>query len=236
VAEAYKLTDSFRKSLLDYVEAGGALVLIGGDCARLFEPALGVRWEKETQQPGFLVAGGQSAALGVAWWKVTPTAAKTIGYRYATADGRSGREPAATVISHGKGRIAAIYGPISAAFRQSRHPAIRDLLAAVMREAFPNPTVQIDGPSCVDVALRRTREGRLSVHLLNLSKVQRGDQHMKLAPLPAVGPLMVRLRTSKKPAAVRWEPEGSKVDWTWEGGVLRAMVPSLAIHGALVVE
>ncbi|NUQ61319.1 MAG: family 10 glycosylhydrolase [Pirellulales bacterium] len=236
VAEAYKLADAFRKSLLDYVEAGGALVLVGGDCARLFEPMLGVQWEEKAQKSGFLVTGGQSVALGGDWWKITPTTAKTIGYRYATADAKSGREPAATIVARGKGRIAAIYGPVSAAYRQNHHPATSQLLAAVMREAFPEPAVQIDGLGSVDVALRRTCDGRLSVHILNLSKIQRGDQFLKLAPLPAVGPFTVRLRMAGKPAAVRWEPDGGQIDWTWEDPVLRAAVPGLEIHGALVVE
>ena len=42
IPDAYKLTDEFRRALLDYVEAGGSLVLLGEKCARLFEPALGV--------------------------------------------------------------------------------------------------------------------------------------------------------------------------------------------------
>jgi hypothetical protein len=236
VAEAYKLADAFRSSLLDYVEAGGSLVLVGGDCARQFESALGVQWGEKSQAPGFLMAGGQSVPLSGPWWRITPMGAKAIGYCYARADAQSGREPAATIVARGKGRIAAVYGPVSAAYRQGHHPAIRELLAAVMREVFPNPAAELDGPSGVDVALRRTRDGRLSVHLLNLSKIQRGDQHMKLAPLPAVGPLTVRLRMPQKPAAVRWEPNADEIEWTWQDGVLRAIVPSLAIHGAVVVE
>jgi hypothetical protein len=46
----------------------------------------------------------------------------------------------------------------------------------------------------------------------------------------------VRLRTPHKPAAVRWEPKGPKVEWTWSDGFLAATVPSLQIHGVLVVE
>ena len=55
-------------------------------------------------------------------------------------------------------------------------------------------------------------------------------------PYPTVGPFAVRLRTPHKPAAVRWEPEGPKVEWTWSDGLLTATVPGLQIHGVLVVE
>ena len=44
IPDAYKLADEFRRTLLDYVEAGGSLVLLGERSARLFEPELGVKF------------------------------------------------------------------------------------------------------------------------------------------------------------------------------------------------
>jgi YD repeat-containing protein len=70
-----------------------------------------------------------------------------------------------------------------------------------------------------------------------LAKVQRGETEFPpMDPYPAVEPFVVRLRAPQQPSAVRWEPNGRKVEWTWRDGILTATVPGLQIHGALVME
>jgi hypothetical protein len=192
IPDAYKLSDDFRRALVQYVEAGGSLVLLGDRCARLFEADLGVK-------------------LGSS----SPTVSRTKG----------------------KGRIVAALGTVVSKLAHPRPAAVQKVLSSVMREAFPQPAVETDAPSHVDLALRRTRDGRLSVHLLNLTKVQRGETEFPpLDPYPTVGPIAVRLRIPNKPAVVRWEPDRQKIEWSWRDGVLTAAVPTLQIHGVLVVE
>ena len=66
---------------------------------------------------------------------------------------------------------------------------------------------------------------------------QRGETDFPtLDPYPAAGPFAVHLRTPQKPAAVRREPSGQPLEWSWRDGVLTATVPSLEIHGVLVIE
>jgi hypothetical protein len=236
VPDAYKLADDFRRALLDYVETGGSLVLLGEKCARLFESALGVTFDGGPNHGGVLVSG-QGATWTNGWQKVTLSGAKVVGHRYLTAETQSGGEPAATVVTHGKGRIAAVYGPVASKYVQSRPAAVRELVAAVMRETFPRPSVETDAPYHVDLALRRTRDGKLSVHFLNLAKVQRGEKEFPpMDPYPTLGPFVARVRTLQKPVAVRWEPAGQEVKWSWRDGTLTATVPSLEIHGVLVIE
>ena len=55
-------------------------------------------------------------------------------------------------------------------------------------------------------------------------------------PYPAAEPFTVHLRVPDKPTAVRWEPEGQTLEWTWHEGTLTAVVPGLNIHGVLLVE
>lgn len=237
VPGSYKLADDFRRALLDYAKAGGSLVLLGEKCARLFEPSLGVKLEGAPNQSGVLVSGGQSVAWTNGWQEIKPLAAKVISRRQVTTEARAQTRPTATIVRRGKGRIAAVYGPVLSKCAPTCPPAIRDLITAVMREAFPKPAVETDAPAHVDIALRRTRDGRLSLHFLNLAKVQRGQTEFPpMDPYPATGPFAVRLRTPHKPAAAHWEPEGQKVAWTWRDGLLTATVPGLEIHGVLVVE
>lgn len=238
VPDAYKLPDEFRQSLLNYVDNGGSLVLLGEKCARLFEPTLGVQFVGEPNQGGELVSDdGPSVMWTDGWQRVVVAGAKVIYERSVTVEGMPVNEPAATIVARGKGRIAAVYGPIAWKYAQERSVAIRDLVGTVMREAFPQPIVTTDAPVHVDLAVRRTRDGLLCVHFLNLARVQRGETEFPpMDPYPATGPFQVHLRLPDKPLAVRWEPAGQALEWTWRDGILTTVVPGVAIHSVLAVE
>jgi hypothetical protein len=238
IPDAYKLTDEFRQSLLQYVDNGGSLVLLGAKCARLFEPALGVQFVGAPNQGAMLDTGdGKGVSWTDGWQKVALSGAKAITQRSVTAGDQSARETAATVVARGKGRIAAIFGPVVLKYVQEHPVAIRELVGTVMREAFPQPVITVDVAAHVDLAVRRTRDGLLSVHFLNLAVVQRGDTDFPtMDPYPVESPFSVRLRTSKKPTAVRWEPQSQAIEWSWSDGILTATVSSLQIHGVLLVE
>lgn len=237
VPDSYKLADGFRKSLMEYVNQGGSLLLMGEKCARLFEPVLGVKLEGGPQAAvAELAVGAGLANANGAWQRVTPTTAKAAGHRYPTRDNTKGGEVAATWASHGKGKIGAVYGPVALVYFRSHPPVLRQLIGNLVNELFPEPAVRLEAPPCVDVALRRTRDGKLSVHLLNLAGVQRADRFLHTDFVPSVGPIAVRVNTPQKPAGVRWVPDGGELKWTWENGVLSVTVPSLHVHGVLLLD
>lgn len=237
IADSYALTDSFRTSLLRYVEGGGSLVLLGEKCARLFTDQLGVKLEGAPEQipAELLTAAGVVNQDGV-WQRVAPTTAEVIGMRYPTRDTRKGGEVAATLAKVGKGRIAAVYGPVALNHYRAHHPWLRQFVGDVMRRVFAHLAVQVEGPSTVDVALRHAPDGRLCVHLLNTTMMQVGDRYLSADPIPPVGPLTVRLRVPERPRRVTWVPDGGRLKWTWSDGTLTVMIPRLAIHGVVVVN
>jgi hypothetical protein len=110
------------------------------------------------------------------------------------------------------------------------------LFGSLASRLFRDPAVRLEAPRCVDLALRRARDGRLSLHLLNVAGAQRAERFLGVDFVPAVGPIAVELRLPRKPAGVRWLPDGGPVSWSWKGGTLSATVPRLHVHGVLVVE
>jgi len=237
IPDSYKLAADFQQALLKYVEEGGSLLLMGEQCARLFEPALGARLEGIPAQVGAELRSSPGVAnVNGKWQKVTPTTARTAGLRYPSRDTRKGGEVAATLNRYGKGQIGAIYGPVALACFRSHHPNLRQFIGSLTEQLFPEPAAQVEGPSCLDVALRHTRDGKLSLHLLNLAQTQRADRFLDTDFIPSIGPLEVRIKVSQKPKRVRWMPEGRRLRWTWSDGTLTATVPSLYIHGVIVVE
>jgi len=254
IPDSHKLSDGFRQALLAYVEQGGNLLLLGEKCARLFEPALGVRFEGEpTGTAADLVS--ETSIIGVpgVWQDVEATTATVIAYRYRGPGTTSytdirehgisqeyqplmEKKVAATTIPRGEGQIAAVYGPVALAYYNSHHPYLRQFIAGIARRLFPDPAVEVNGPPCLEIALRRASDGRLSVHLMNLANNPHGGQYGFTDYIPPLGPILVRLRLPEKPQSVEWVPEGQKIKWKWSAGVLTATIPKMDIHGVLVVN
>ncbi len=239
VPDSPKLTPEFRAELLKYAEDGGSLLLLGEKCARLFEPALGVKFVGAAQNAsGELATGVGPAAVNGEWQDVAPTTAKVVGWRYATRDMRKEKEgkAAATIASYGKGKIGAVYGPLANIFFKGHHPYVRQFIDRMTRELFPEPAVFVNAPPVVDIALRTTSDGKTSVHLLNRADAPLPDRHNFTDFIPRVGPIVVRMKLAAKPKTVRFVPDGGRMRWVWNDGRLTVTIPQLYIHGVLVVE
>jgi hypothetical protein len=237
VPEAHKLPASFQDTLLAYVREGGNLLLLGVPASRLFESVLGVRFigEPSVEVTELATPTGPVALNGV-WQAVEPTAALAAGFRYPTRDFRRDGDVAATTVSLGKGKIAAVYGPLAQAFFRGHHPGLRLFIGDLVTALFPDPRVKVEGPPTLDLALRETRDGRLCLHLLNRSNFPVPDRYNFIADIPSIGPIKVRLQLSAKPKEIRWLPEAKSLSWTWRDGRLETTIPSLRVHGMLVVD
>jgi hypothetical protein len=244
IPDAHRLTDEFRAALTEYVEQGGSLLLLGEKCARLFEPLLGAALEggpaRRTAElaaaPGTAAAGaGRVTNADGVWQGVTLTTARAAAFIYPSRDTRRGGRVAATVAPFGKGKVAAVFGPVASIYFRSHHPWLRDLIGGLARELFPDPAVDVSGPPTVDVALRRTPDGRLSVHLLNTTGMPFPDRYGFTDLIPTLEAITVTVKTEKRPGLVTWAPEGGRLDWSWSEGRLKVTIPRLKIHGVLVI-
>jgi hypothetical protein len=237
IPDAYKLADDFKRSLLFYVKQGGNLLLLGEKSARLFRGQLGVNFDGEPKQlvTELATAAGIVNQNGV-WQSVSPTTAQPIGFRYATRDTRKRGEVAATFAVYGNGRIAAVYGPLPLNFALTHHPNLRRYISDVVKHVFPKPAVTIDGPPTVDVSLRRTAKGQLSLHLMNSTSAAQSNRFGIVDFIPEIGPIQVKLNVPVRPKRVRWEPGGRQIPWSWSNGWLHATLPRLQVHGVIVVD
>ena len=238
IPDAHVLAPGFREALLEYVRNGGAVLLAGAKTAALFEDELGVSFTGEgAQTPACLpAAAGDVAHVNGVWQAIDAGDAEVVSLRTPTFDTRAGGEPAATLTACGEGQIGAIYGPVSPAYFHTHHPFLREVIGGLTRRLFPAPAVTVDGPACVDIALRRTADGRLCLHLLNLAAAQRGETFIATDHIPPVGPLKVALQLDRRPAAVHWVPDGQALDWDWADGVVSVTIPQVHIHGVVVVD
>jgi hypothetical protein len=237
IPDAHRLSPEFKEAAVRYAEDGGSLLLLGAKAARLFEPQLGVTLAAEPKEAPMELAtpAGPVSVPGV-WPQVSPATAQAVGFRYPTRDFRGEGHVAATIASLGKGRIAAVYGPVAVGFLRGHHPGIRRFLGEVAGKLFDDPAVTVEAPPTVDLALRLTADGRLALHLLNRTGFPVPDRYNFTDYLPAVGPIKVLLKVESRPRSVLWMPDGRPLKWDWRDGRLRVEIPSLDVHGVLLIE
>jgi hypothetical protein len=237
VPDSHKLSADFRNALTDYVAGGGSVLLLGEKCARMFEPILGATLVGTPEKIGAELASGPGVtnADGV-WQPVALASARAAGRRYPTRDTRKDGEIAATINAFGKGKVGAVYGPVASIYFRSHHPWLREFIGDLAAELFPEPAVRVEGPPTLDVSLRKTPDGRLSVHLLNTAGMPLPDRYVFTDFIPPLEDITLTLRAASRPKSVTWVPDGGTLDWSWADGLLKVTVPELKIHGVLVWE
>ena len=242
VPDSPKLSARFRGALTDYVAGGGSLLLLGEKCARLFAPILGAELEggPEERTCELAPAGSPGRELPAtnangAWQKVRRTTARAAAFVRPTRDTRKEGEIAATVNAFAKGKVAAVYGPVASLYFRSHHPWLRDLIGGLARDLFPEPAIEVVGPPGLDVSLRTTRDGRLSVHLLNTTGMPLPDRYGFTDFIPPLHDIELAIRTESRPGSVTWVPDGRELAWSWSDGRLSVVVPELKIHGVVVI-
>lgn len=231
------MDDAFREKLLDRVRGGGSLLLLGAETARLFEPWLGA--EIEGEHPGGRVelqaSNGVANANG-AWLDVEANGAEVIAKRFPTRDTRKDGKTAATLTRLGEGRLAAVYGPVAERFYDGHAPQLRQFFGDVVGRLYPGPAVEILGPPWLEISLRETADGRLSLHLLNVSQSPNSDRFGFADYIPPIGPVQARIQCPDEPRKVELIPSGTRVEWTWEEGELTALIPQIPIYEILVID
>jgi hypothetical protein len=226
--------EGIKRDLTAYVRNGGNLLIAGAENAALFADLLGVRFPKTAARVAAYVPGEEVFGnIEGIWQDVELAGAQSIEQRYPTYDSTRDAQCAATLSTLGSGRIIAAYGPLGRVFAAAHAPGTRQFLERLVRRVY-QPMVECEGPPTVEVALRR-KEGKLLVHLLNFCGMQVAGDYAVMDFVPSVGPLKLRIRTPRRPAAVTLLPEGRAVNGEWRDGVWTGTVDKLDIHSVVAL-
>lgn len=235
VPEWNYLAPKFKDELLAYVNNGGNLLLIGPGSAALFAKELAVTLDgPASAQPLHLAHQGQLIATrGPAQNPRLGPAAQPFGVLHASADPASAAQAAASIATLGKGRIAATYFSLGQSYAGRRPLPLRQFLASLTRQLFPQPIVQIEGSADVDLSLARQGK-KLLVHLVNTSGPHQTAPIIDaIAP---VGPITLTVRTPARPSSVTLQPAGQSLPFEFANGQIRLTVPRVDVHDILVIE
>jgi hypothetical protein len=236
VPEWEYLDATFKADLIAYVKEGGNLLLIGPKTAALFESELGVTLQGDLKPDRAVhLSLGDSTAITKGRTQAVKLSASTrpFGELRPANDANLTPQPAASIASLGRGKIAATYFTFGQGYLNSRSAGARDFLNDLVKELFPKPMVEVAGSHHVDVALMR-KQGRLLVNLVNTAGPHQSEPILETVPL--VGPLQITLRQPQKPDKVTLEPAGTPLAFEFSGGEIRLTVPRVEIHEAVVVN
>lgn len=232
------LDPAFKSELVEYVQGGGNLLLIGPAAAKLFEKELDVRLAGKGMADGirYLEHDGWLAGFKTGMQEATlGQTAQGFGRLYTDDDPRNPSQPAASIRQLGKGRIAATYFSIGERYTNAKTSVVRDFVDSLVRQLFPKPMVEVAGSHDVEVTLMR-HQGKLAVNLINTAGPHADTRVYVFDEIPTVGPLTVTLRLPQTPKSITLEPEHKSIPFESQGGEIKLTLPRLAIHDILVVE
>ena len=215
------LTDS---ALSQRISDFPVVVFFRGDC-----------WSEtlKSKVKGYLNSGGSVVAIGdesieelnnaVGDYEKTSTPLANDGWRL-------------EVGRYGKGMVVTFPNPdrSTSEFTNADGLTFVKYLETGMKEAFSTPLIQLAERRPLDVSVRRSQSGLLTVHLVNVSGPHETDPVIN-----AIDPVLnvkATLNLTKRPSSIRLEPSGISLDFDWRDGAATVTIPSIPIYEILVVD
>ena len=239
------MSDAMVDAIKQYVRDGGRLLVSGAAALGRFGGRfLGVRGGRVRQDAIYHVpaADGSVPIFSTHWRLVKPTTARAIGRLGTTPllDERLTAHPAATLNKVGKGAVAYVPFDVFRFFDRSRHAMVRAFVGEVTRALAGRQAFHVEGPTCVDVVLRK-KGGKSIIHLINrASGIPNKPNDGTVDEIPPVGPVRVEMKAARKPSKAGLALEKGAFDWKYvpgrRGGKVVATVAQVHVHCAVVVE
>ncbi len=233
-----QLPPGFKEEVLNRVDQGGNLLLVGPRPVRLFAGELDVTLQGEAQEAAvkFIEHDGQLNGHRASYQPVKlGDRAVPFGRLFEDFGGSSLESTAASITPYGRGRIGAVYFSFGDYYHSATTVVARRFLNRLVRELFPEPMVEVSGSESVDVVLT-TNGDKVIAHLINMAGPHDNARVQIFDEIPSVGPLHVLLRLGHKPKQLTLEPGGTELPFSYEDGVIRLTIPRLDIHRMVVVD
>lgn len=230
------ITLAFKKQLVQYVENGGHLIIIGPAASRLFQDALGVQLlDSLRTKVNYLAHSDHIASVKSLSQPVKLTdGVAPFGRIYTNRHRHGDHKPAASIHNWGAGKIAGVYLNLGECYLNGKVTVARDFLAGLVTTLFPNPIVTVAGSNYVDVSLNRIN-GKLTVNLVNTAGPHDNSKVYVYDEIPPLGPLQISVRLDKKPRKISLEPSQQKLERNYKNGLLSVVIPRLELYEILVI-
>ena len=232
------LKPDLKQQVLDYVNNGGNLLVIGARAVKEFEPQLGVTFSGTPESAAYTIGfdNQMMAAKTEIQYVKANAGTQVIGELYLSDDFRFPiGHPAATVTSYGKGKLAGFYIDLSSAYYNYQAKGFSTLLNKVLKELLPDPLVKVTGSDYVHTAVTQ-KEGKTFIHLINTAGSHFNRKVYEYDKIPATGDLSLEINVSKSVRKVTLQPEGRALKFKSTDGKVSISVPSVTVHSIVQLE
>ncbi len=230
------IAPDFKKVLLQYVEKGGNLIVIGPEPIALFEKELNIQLIGEpVEQVNGLAIDGFMAGLKSRYQPVKlGDNVAPFGEIYSNNDFYGETQVAASIARYGQGKLAGVYLNLGERYFNSATTVSRDFLTGLVNSLFPTPLVVMTGSHSVDVSIGR-KNNKLMINLVNSAGPHANEKINVFDDLPAVGPLSLTI-SSPKPRQVLLQPTNKSLKYRYENGKIQLTLPKLEIYDIIEIE
>jgi hypothetical protein len=237
IPECDYLESSFIEELRKYISAGGHLLVLGTETAKLFENELGIKSLKSLNETEtFFAAANKIGAIrsSLDSVEVNP-GVKVLSTFYSGSDFRDkGKMIASSVNEVGKGKVAGIYFNAGSEYLDYKSPVLRDYISSHINELFPDQLVKVSGSHLVHVTVNKLNN-KMYVNLVNIAGEHTNQKAIGYDEIPSLNELTIVINTNQKPAKIILQPEGRELMVDFQNGISTVVVPELKIHSILQI-
>lgn len=235
IPEWKKINKELQNELIEYVQEGGNLLLIGPETVKLFENQLGVKLSMTTRPIpnwGFSnLLTGTKATLR----SFEPLAdTQKIGQWFSEGDFRYAEGSIASIANFGKGKIAGIYFNFGEQHFKRETYIGRDFIGALTKQLF-QPKVSVNGSKFVNIALNQ-KKGTTYVNLINMAGNNANKAIHATDEIPALYNLNVTVKAPQHPRQVLLQPENKPLPFAYKNGEIFFIISKLAIHSIVEIK
>jgi len=236
IPECQYLESEFIEELLQYVNEGGNLLIIGAETLNMFSGQLNVELKESVPGTRHLAWDDQMAGINTVFRDFIPgNDVETCGKVFSVPDFRFPYQPAATITKYGKGEIAAVYFNIGSNYLKMSNPVYRNFIHSMVRELFPEPMVEVTGSEHIAITLNQLNN-KIALHLINMSGEHANTNVARFDDIPPVGPLQVKMRLDKRPKKLMLQPDNIPLKYKYVKGELKTEIKKIDIHSIVIIE
>ena len=135
-----------------------------------------------------------------------------------------------------KGNVLYFAHPIFEAYNKSGSYALERYIKKAFNEIY-DKQIEIENlPSCGRVRFRKSNDkGFYALHILYAPPVNRGNVCL-LEDFPVLNNVNVKINVNDKITAVRSEPDGEKIPFTFENGAVSFSLDNVQLHKLIILE
>ena len=231
------LTEEQTKKLLEYVKAGGNLVVAGDKSCKLFAPVVGVNVVDTKDKYLSIEVDGELTKIKVDFTELEDsvnTDSKCYDASRKIFDEIESDKyyPASVEKVVGDGRICLIPFEIGKAYGNVQDPVFRKF---VQKSIVKEPIATIEGVKNVDAVLLEDND-KLFVNLINNNGSSDITNPVVFDYVAPAYDFTVNIKSAVKPKKVIVQPDGKKLKFNYSNGIVSVNIDKLEIHTIIELD